>query len=269
VKKYHNLQKEQYESLYGKTICENSIKAYKNTKNYDWITRAKQAGKDLADYKKKMSKSVSEAILSNPKERIRRAELLGSLNKTVEFRKKSSETAKKTSARPEILEHRSQNLAKWQKENFEEFYDKCTSKMINCWQSIPEKALFQILRSVEGYEFKRSQRLKSESFISKSKVKLVDAGDKKMRVYVEFDGPLHFEKKFELQTLEETQLKDRLLDEHIEKHCWTLIRISHDQFSYNKGGSFKEECIRRLFEALKNPQPGVLKIGEAYKKKEP
>ena len=109
-----------------------------------------------------------------------------------------------------------------------------------------------------------NQVVKSELFITKSKRKQVDIGDKSKRVYVEFDGPLHFIQTG-LKQLENVQEKDKLLDEHIIKHEWTLIRVSYDQFSYRKSDyGFNKECIKKLFEILDNPISGVHKIGKNY-----
>jgi membrane-associated HD superfamily phosphohydrolase len=57
--------------------------------------------------------------MNSPEERQRRSKLLGSLNKTAKFRKKSSDTAKITSARKDIQERRSFNLKKWRDNNKE------------------------------------------------------------------------------------------------------------------------------------------------------
>lgn len=261
VKKEHGLLKQEYEARYGPTICESASKAYAETRNYDWIHRANEEKKDLTEYKRKMAKAVSDAIMNNPDERKRRSELLGYLNKSDEFRKRSSETAKKTSMRFEIQARRVEQLKKWREVNCEEFFEKCTKKMLSIWHSKPEKALYEIVRAIDGYAFRFNQTIKSETFPTKSKRKQVDMGDKVCRVYLEFDGILHFKKKYKKQKLEEIQLKDRLLDEHIERRNWTLIRISYDQWN---GKEFKKECLESLFDALKDPQPGVVKIGKAY-----
>ena len=44
--------------------------------------RAKENGDDLFEYKSKMSKSVREAILSNPADRKRRAKVMASVNRS-------------------------------------------------------------------------------------------------------------------------------------------------------------------------------------------
>ncbi len=252
-----------YKEKFGNIKCESTYLAYskQNKKNGDWISRANQDGKDLSEYRAKMGKAVSDSIMSNPEERQRRANLLGSLNKRADFKRKSSETAKITSARADIQANRTRNLKKWREEDWLRFQETCTDKMLAVRISKPEKNLYELVKDYEGYEFKLSQTVKSETFPTKSKRRKVDMGDKKLRVYIEFDGPLHFEKKFEEQDLENIQLKDRLLDEHMERHGWTLIRISQDQWD---GKRFKGECLNELFKCLDNPSPGVTKIGKSY-----
>ena len=261
----HEMRPDEYREKHGPTKCEASFEAYssQNKQNGDWIRRANESGEDLSGYKQKMGEAVSQAIMADPEERARRARLLGALNQTESFRQKSSETAKRTSTRPEILARRSEQLKRWRDTHFDEFYEKCVMKYLNAWHSAPEEALVQLLIGVEGYRFKRSQRIRSETFPTKSKFRQVDAGDKRLRVYVEYDGPLHFQKKFDNQDLEEIQLKDRLLDEHIERHEWTLIRVSFDQWD---GKKFRDGCLKQLFEELREPKAGVVRIGEAYAK---
>jgi hypothetical protein len=245
-----------------------------NKKNGDWIERRKAAGDDLSDYREKMGQAVSDAIMSNPEERQRRARQMAKNNRMPEARQRSRETAIKTSARPEIQRARAERLRRWREENFEEFYEKCVKAAHSVWFSKPELALKPILDSVEGYRFKHNQVVKSEQFQNKSKRKQVDYGDKSLRTYVEFDGIIHFESRVKGQkTYEKIQVQDSMLDHHVIQHGWTLIRISYDQFIYGKQedgspGRFKDECIRQLLEHLRDPQPGVYRIGEAYNEEE-
>lgn len=89
-------------------------------------------------------------------------------------------------------------------------------------------------------------------------------GDKSRRVYIEFDGRLHFIETT-LQKLDIIPTKDKLLDDHITRHGWVLIRVGSDQFSYRKSDyGFKQECIDQVFGILDNPTPGVHYIGAVY-----
>ena len=102
--------------------------------NGDWISRAKERGEDLTEYFEKLSCKISEGIMKSDSAREARRQNLSRLNKTQEFRERSSETAKKTSSRKDIQDKRSKQLAKWRENNPEEFYEKCTSVMHKSWQ---------------------------------------------------------------------------------------------------------------------------------------
>lgn len=249
-------------------LCDDSQNAYseQNKENSNWINREKEKGNDLKEYREKMSKSVSKAILSSPKERQRRSDLLKELNKTKiwtpEFKVMMTEKSKKTAIRHEIITKRTEQLKKWRDENFEDFYEKCVKNFSTSWRSKPELALFELVKTIDNYTFMNNQFVKDETFTSKTKRKQVDIADVNMGVYLEFDGPWHFENIN--GSLQEIATRDKLFNEYIERNQLTLIRVSYDQYSYHSGGAFKEECLKQLFEALRNPKPGVLKIGKAY-----
>lgn len=261
----HSLRTEDYD---GPVLCENSKQKYSVAAhdNGNWIERAKERGDDLTEYKEKMGRAVSESILSSPEDRKRRAKVMAEVNRSDVMRKKSSETAIKTSARKDIQEKRAGQLKRWRDENPDEFYEKCIHKMMNTHHSKPELILYKAVLAREDYNFKLNQVVKSDRFVSKSKRKQVDIGDKSKRIYIEFDGQLHF-KTTKLNQLASVQEKDNLLDEHITRHGWVLIRVGYDQFSYRKSDyGFKKECLDRVFAILDSPTPGVHYIGEIYVK---
>jgi len=265
---HHLTQKEYLEKFPESLItCISSKEKFKaRGQNFAWLKRAKERGNDLLEYKKKMGEAVRQSILKNPEERKRRSNQMADNNRSPEAREKSSITAKKTSSRPEILKKRTKQLANWRKKNPDVFYEKCTSKMHEVWHSKPELILFSFLKNLEGYDFRHNQVIKSDLFLNQSRRKQIDIADKGSRIYIEFDGVYHFLPIKGQETLEKCQQADTLLEQHIMKHNWKLIRISYDQFSYKDGGKFFDECIQKLFEALKNPSSGVYKIGNAYKK---
>lgn len=218
---------------------------------------------------------MSKSILDNPEEIVRRSELMSKINQSDVMRQKASETAKITSARPEIQEARSKQLKDWREKNPEVFYNKCIKKMITSWQSKPEKKLLLFLLSISGFNFKKNQFINSLLISNKSHNKQVDIGDKEKRIYIEFDGVIHFEPKYGEEKLISIQQRDQELDQHISNHNWTLIRISYDQFVYktkqiNKikqdESYFKQECLDKITEILNSKNPGIYKIGEAYGK---
>jgi len=271
LKKIHKLDKTEYS---GKLVSEQSSKSYSNAPNHlGYIAYAKEHNIDLTEYKQKLSEGVKNFLKDNVKESERRSKLMSQINQSDLMRKKSSVTAKKTSARPEIIKARSQRLAKWRKNHPKDFHDKCVNKMISSWYSKPETKLFEYVSNIDGFLFKRNQRVKSNTFLSQTKEKQIDICDKEKRIYIEFDGCLHFEPKFGNEVLTKNIIRDKLLDQHISNHNWTLIRVSYDQYisrvkQINKvkqdASYFKQECLDKIVEILNNNIPGIYKIGKAY-----
>lgn len=268
VKKEHNMERSEYEEKYGLLKCSKSLEKIKIAakNNGDWINRKKEVGEDLSEYKSKMGAAVSQSIMSNPDERLRRAELMGQLNKRDDARKRSSDTAKITSARIDIQEKRSKQLKNWRDENPEEFYNNCLSKMISneFRMTHPEKTLQEILKIRIDYNFKWSQIIISKTFTpNKTLRKQIDFGDQNKKVYIEFDGIRHFKCLQSKEQFEKTQKMDLLLDEYIVLNKYTLIRISYDQY---KNFKFNSICLDKLNEILNIPILGVHYIGDMYNK---
>lgn len=277
----HNINDEDYRNQYGSLICSNSIDNYSaaSKNNGSWIVKAKEEGKDLTEYWSKVSSGVKKAIMSNPLERKRRSDLMTKLNdkqqSDPEFQKKVSETAKRTSSRKDILKKRAERLKKWRQENPNAFYNKCIKKITTSFQSKPEKQLHKFMSSLDGFSFKRNQFIHSLSLTNKSNKKQIDMGDKSKRIYVEFDGILHFEPKYGQEKFISIQQKDSEIDQHILNHNWTLIRVSYDQFVYKTkivdkvkqdSSYFKPECLEEIKRILADNKPGIYKIGDLYKK---
>lgn len=262
----HGTPKEAYLAQFPGSSLTSSMtaKRFKDRgQNFAWLKRAKERGDDLAEYKAKMSKAVSDAIMSNPKERARRAAQMAANNRTDSARKLSSNTAKKTSSRPEILEARSKRLARWRNENFDTFYEKCTKAMHSTWLSKPERILREIVQTLDS-GFLGNQRLYDVNISGKSRRKQVDLFNRKTGIIIEFDGMYHFRPIKGQESLLNARKRDAELDLAAANQGLTLIRISYDQFTYKDGGRFSDACLQRLFELLKNPPPGVHYIGEAY-----
>lgn len=210
------------------------------------------------------SQKIKAIIDSDPRQReIRRQNMTrANIEHKERLRKISSETAKKTSARPEILEARSMTLQKWRDENREDFYEKCTGKMLSTRHSKPELLLFQIVSDrFPNYEFKLNQSIRHDNFImTKSKRKQIDIFSSKKCVIVEFDGIRHFEAKSGQEALLEIQKKDSLMNSLYSSE-YAIFRISQSCF---KGDRFRENVLNKLFELISNPVPGVYKLGEEY-----
>lgn len=260
------MTKEEYEKKYGSTICETSKKKYSETGNYDWINREKEKGNDLSEYRKKLSKSISEGIMSSESAREARRKNLSKLNKTEEFRKKSSETAKKTSSRKDILKKRSNQLKEWRDNNPEEFYKKCTSVMINSWKSKPELELFNILNRMFSF-LKRNQKLhrKGKFLSTSSNIRQIDIMSLENKIIVEFDGIVHFKDVYKNNSLNEIQKKDNELNSVMTLEGWTVIRVSYDEYSYRSGKGFNPDTISRICELIKAKSRGLFLFGDSYK----
>ena len=135
--------------------------------------------------------------------------------------------------------------------------------MHECWQSKPEMRLGEVLALFDGFKFTRNQVVKSETFVTKSKRKQVDYADKIKRVYVEFDGIRHF-RAISGEDLLQIKERDRMLNEHVERNGWTLIRVSHDVFKYARGGHFTAEAVEEIGRLLRDLRPGVHFVGSSY-----
>lgn len=208
-----------------------------------------------------MSVSVKESLRDNEKEKRRRSELMANLNKREDFRERSSITAKKTSSRPEILKARTDQLAKWRNENPEAFREKCTDKMLNSWQSIPEKKLFNIVE--ERFEgFKRNQRVYDSRFETKSKKRQIDIFCKDRKIIIEFDGPLHFNDYFGKDNLATTQRKDKRLNQIMVDKGYCVIRVSHD--TYYPKEEFDQSIINNLFQIISEAKNELYLLGNSY-----
>lgn len=278
LNKKHNLSPKDYRKQYNvMVISYKSSEAYSNQNgiNGNYVNKCKDNGVDLTEYWEKVSLGVKNAISNNPNEITRRSKLMSKINKTDEMRQKASETAKKTSARPEIQKARSSQLAKWREENPEDFYEKCVKKMITAFQSKPEKYLFEFVKDIYGFNFKKNQFVNSIFITNKSHNKQVDIADKEKRIYIEYDGVLHFLPKYGNDTLQNIRDRDFQLDQHISNHNWTLIRVSFDQFLYRSkmvdkikqdNSYFKQECLDEIIQILNSGITGIYKIGDAYGK---
>jgi len=267
VKKEHNISPKEYRKKYGSLVCDNSIKRYSAIakKNGSWIKKAKESGQDLSEYKAKLSESISKSIMSNPEERKRRAELLGSLNKTEAFRKKASETAKKTSARIDIQQSRAANLKKWRKLNPDKFFNQCTLVMHKKWQSLPEKKLFEFFKTISE-DFERNKQIKSNKYflINKTNSKQIDILNKKQKIIAEFDGKQHFSPIFGEEVLLNIKEKDKELDRFCIDNKFILIRVSQSCFIYRTINDFSNSVKDEIFKIIKNNIPGNYFIGAEY-----
>lgn len=238
----------------------------------------------LKEIRENAAKKISETIMSNPKERKRRSDMLAELNKTQEFRDRASETAKKTSARPEILKSRTAVLRKWTRENPEkfkeiytkmniaarkwreqnpeEFYERCVKPMLNSWKSEPEKILFCFCKNISN-NFSNTLFLKHKTFTTKTKKRQIDIFDPYNNIIIEFDGPLHFKNIFGEQVLGEKIKRDKELNCLKDEYC--IIRVSYEYFNRTRK-IFDKKILKDIEQIILNKKVGLYKFGELYGK---
>lgn len=232
-----------------------------------------------AIYREKMGKSVSAAIMNNEDERKRRGNLLGSLNKTKLFKDKASETARITSARKDIQENRSRQLKNWRDNNPEDFRQLCTNKMLSShkfWKKTkPEVFLASWLDDKYHDMFEYGKMLRSKEFLDcgKSDRKQVDFRSKDRTIFIEIDGPFHFEKFNGKETSSEqietaikrTKKRDEILEGIFEVKNKILIRIGYGSWN-NNSGKIDDEVLEKTAKIINEKFAGVFKLGDIYGK---
>lgn len=267
VKNIHSISPQDYARDYGPVVAPGTASRYSAVakSNGDWINRAKENGTDLSEYKEKLSKSLSKSIMENQKERERRSRLLGSLNKTAAFRKKSSDTAKITSARPDVIRARSLQLKKWRDNNPDQFYKKCTAIMHKKYQTLPEKKLFEFCKSLNS-NFESNKQIKSVKhfLINKTASKQIDILDKEAKILLEFDGVYHFRPIFGEDNFKKIKSKDLELNKYCLDNNYLLIRISQSCFIYKNINDFDIATKDKISYLIKNQKPGIHFIGSEY-----
>ena len=269
VKRNHSLSKSEYEKKYGPTVCDSTKSTYSETSkiNGDWIKIAKERGEDLAGYFEKLSNKISEGIMKSDSAREARRQNLSRLNRTQDFRERSSKTAKKTSSRKDIQDKRSKRLARWRENNAEEFYEKCTSVMHKSWQSKPEIDLFDVVDQFFPDTFKRNQILKrTGKFLStKTNIRQIDIMSLENKIVIEFDGIHHFKDVFKKKgNLNEVSKKDQELNSVLVEEGWTVIRVSYDEYDYKENGKFRQETLDKVFNIVSNKKRGLWFFGNSY-----
>lgn len=268
LSKSHSLTKEEYAKKYNSEVmAKNTLDKYISCNKYNskWISRAKERGEDTSWFGEKVSKSVSDSIMNNPAERERRAKLLGQLNKRDDFRKKASETAKKTSARKDVQEQRAGQLKRWRDGNRDDFMNKCVIPNIYNFQSRPEKKLYEFVKNINN-NFKRNQQLVSDIYFktNKNPRKQVDIIDLENKIILEFDGECHFKNIHGDELLEKIHIKDLELDNFCRDNLYTLIRVSQSCFIYKTVNDFSQVVKSKVEELLKDLKPGVFYLGKEY-----
>lgn len=230
------------------------------------------------NYRARNGESVRNAILTSPKEIERRSKLLGELNKTESFRKRASETAIKTSSKKEIQVQRAERLKKWREENPDKFKNECWSKMIKAdkkWKKTkPELFMIGWLNKKYGDLFDWGKMLRSKLFMQngKSDRKQIDFRSKDRNIFIEIDGPFHFDNLSRQQEVESstiveainrTKQRDNILEKIVKDKNKTLIRVGYGTWC-NSTGRVDEKVLDKISEIVDSGVRGIFKIGEIY-----
>jgi len=218
-------------------------------------------------WKEKIGKAVSKTIVSNPQEIMRRQELskttITAWAVSKEGRRKSSETAIKTSARPEIQKVRATVLKRWRDENPEEFYQKSIVAMHTVFVSKPQVRLSEECKKIDD-GFKHNQQIKNLEFTNKTHRRQLDVLHAEKKIVVEFDGPVHFKKFRKNQDLEKTKRHDEEMNEVLSRIGYAVVRISYEDYDHRRGGSFSARALNVIRSLVEKQNPGIYKIGGAY-----
>lgn len=267
ITRMHNTTKEDYLAQYGGQIkCDSSTKKYsdQNKINCDWISRAKENGDDLSEYRVKMGEAVSKAILSNPQEIARRSKLMGDLNKTDEARARASRTARITSKRPEILEQRSINLKRWRDEN-PEIFQEIIQKMIasKSGKSKPQLMIFEkVCKLFPDHEFVIDTQVLLKTVTAlKTCRPIIDILSRKKKIAIEIDGPYHF-KSINNSPLQKQQLRDQQVNAALVQLGYCVIRASYD--TWKCSGEVRDEHFDQMQVLITNPRPGLHFFGNQH-----
>ena len=144
------------------------------------------------------------------------------LQHTAEMRRKYSEAAKKTSARPAIQQERAARLKQWRQQNPEHFQE-----IRNKAHSSPKRSKMENWLSAHllSLGFERSGHL-----CCGDTLKQVDFLNTAARIAIEVDGPWHFLQSRTQQQFVTIQQRDRVLEREILQRSWRLIRLSMECF---------------------------------------
>ncbi len=198
---------------------------------------------------------ICEACAEIKQENIQlRMEKLNEDNLAPERKKIFSDTARKTSMRPELLKQRSENLKKWREENPEEFA-KCTEA---AYKSPKRSKMEAWLRTQLNWTCERircGEIQKQVDFV-------------KENIWIEVDGFYHFfehpsnsENQYRLPKV---QARDQMLNEEcIKRANIMLLRLSMECF-HSSTGAMRTEIWKWVQGMLRSPIPGIWCIGKLY-----
>jgi len=221
----------------------------------EWLQRKEQRKKEKLAQMKKLSTQDARSM----KGRERRSKILTALNKTKVFREKASETAKKTSARPEIQKQRAAVLKKWREENPEKI-----KEILAKGRQSPKNSKAEIW-IMENHLQKRNFQNK-HSIMCGKKSKEVDFV--RENIWIEIDGCWHFGPEFTKHTRytgENVHKRDlTLIQEAQRRKIVTLIRVGVDCMMGHGKTKIKPEWEKLFLQIVDDPIPNIYLFGESY-----
>jgi len=185
---------------------------------------------------------------------------MAAINRTPEARAKSSETAKKTSARPDIQKQRAERLARWRQENPEKFIaimeKGCRAVKRSKAEEWLEKNVLLELGFRRNVRVRCGQNRKQCDFVRKD-------------FWVEVDGCWHFGVKFSRNTssrydVNKVHVRDVMLNKEAERRGLTLVRLGLDCWRGNGHRILRDEWLELLLRMISSPSPGVYLFGKCY-----
>lgn len=257
IQQIHKLSKEEYIIKYDKNVlCKESSEIHSELGKIsgNWITRAKDAGEDLTEYKEKLSKAIiAGAAKSSIEVKMQQSARIKSFNETIgstpEHRKLISDSTKTVLSKPENIKKRENSF-------------------IGVFQSKGEVFLRKYIQN-KYLGFEHQSFISSDLFEANiSKRKQVDLVNFEEKIIIEYDGEHHFREVFynkKVHDFEKTKELDIALEKYAKDNSFMLIKVSYDSFSY-KRKVIKEIPLKSIDDLLANKTPGVFYVGSKYEK---
>jgi very-short-patch-repair endonuclease len=223
------------------------------------------AGKEIVMYcgeiiktRKNQTAHFQTCAACQEKRREIRVQTCKDLVHTEEMRQAYSQSAKKTAARSDMQQQRTERLKNWRVANPEKL------------DAIRAKAHASPKRS--KMEMWLEPHLNEQGFIRNTRMscgvdkiaKQVDFIHKPQKIVIEVDGPWHFLPIRSSVSLRTIQQRDRLLEQEIMTRGWRLIRLSMECFRSGNGELVKPSLNELLNVIHDKSWQGILCYGSLY-----
>jgi len=173
------------------------------------------------------------------------------------LRQVAAKTAKKTSARPEVLARRTEVLRRWRAAHPEEVARITELMMAGARRgrtrvSRFEERMAQICPYAERNVMFRTQ--------SGQRIQIDFVW---LKVWLEVDGPHHFQPVYGEARFQQTLARDQLVCREAERRGLAFIRIALDCFT--RKGDLRSAYWRKICKEVSQPTPGLMLIGALYR----